>query len=829
MTQELNDFISSVRLADTIEHEKFLIHSEQANMRSYVRECDPTMRPRIVAKLLFLCIYGENVSYGQMEAITLMSQERLSYKRIGYVAAGVILDEQSELTVLITHTITKDLESKDPHVQCLALSFIANMGSVELCQAVTSHIIRLSESPSSLVMKRSAMAACRIVQRVPDVADTFKPIVNKLLKNGSHGVVIAAINLMDNIIQAKPSMKSAWLRYVPAFTKILRQLNQSKASREFQFTVFNDPFLQFRLMKILGILNRPSDELDDVLESITTGVDIRRNSGRSLLFQAVDTIVLTAKKPSLRGLAFSQIGRLFQFKEANVLYSALSVYSRILYSGREIVGRTSVDTIALQRYKTQVVKCLSHRDSSIRRRALDVVSALVDEKNVESLVPEVLDYVKLADSEFRVELVGKIFTAIQRFSPNSMWTFDMVHRILIDNGNYVGNDIITNFCRLISRTPELQQHAVHQLGASMLNFSDDQALMQVTAWVLGEYMIRDDENGGGFDSLSRVLLMPQTTPATKGYIITALGKLAVRFSKKQELVELLKPLMTNSNLDVQQRAGEISAIVEMNDVCEDILSSNEPNDNSMSASSSVTNFKSNSITNLNAYSNNKANTNKNDDDEDDLLLILDAPSQNEQQNNATSATNNTSAVDDILSLVPPSSSGLDSTGASTISSHNSISTVATNSISGVTGTNNSGAIEQNGPIDLTQKEQSSAEKIKPPPGAVEGLRTPDYVIYFEIRKNPQNQKQIAIRASIFNLGSMPLNNFNIKYGVPYGWFIQTQSQSSTKLEPIGGMPILQQMMAYTQTDTILMMKTQISYIYGSQPIVENGEVAPIFG
>ena len=95
MTQELTDFISSIRLADTIEHEKFLIHSEQANMRSYVRECDPALRPRLVAKLLFLCIYGENVSYGQMETITLMSQELFSYKRIGYIAAAVILDEQS--------------------------------------------------------------------------------------------------------------------------------------------------------------------------------------------------------------------------------------------------------------------------------------------------------------------------------------------------------------------------------------------------------------------------------------------------------------------------------------------------------------------------------------------------------------------------------------------------------------------------------------------------------------------------------------------------------------------------------------------------------------
>jgi hypothetical protein len=48
---------------------------------------------------------------------------------------------------------------------------------------------------------------------------------------------------------------------------------------------------------------------------------------------------------------------------------------------------------------------LSHKDNSIRIRALDVVSTVVDEQNVETIVSEVLEYIKLADSDFRVDLV----------------------------------------------------------------------------------------------------------------------------------------------------------------------------------------------------------------------------------------------------------------------------------------------------------------------------------------------------------------------------------------------------------------------------------------
>jgi hypothetical protein len=222
MAQELTEFIASIRLAESIEHERFIIKSEQADIRSYIRECEPELRPRLVAKLLFLGILGESVAYGQIESINLMSTDRFSYKRLGYIATAVLLDEASELSVLITNALKKDLTSADLKVQCLALTLLANIRSVEMCQSLASVVLRLCNSKSPAVMKRAAMAAVRVVQRVRDLAETFKPAVNRLLKHGAHGVVISAINLMVNIICVEPSYRTNWTRYTTAFTKILR-------------------------------------------------------------------------------------------------------------------------------------------------------------------------------------------------------------------------------------------------------------------------------------------------------------------------------------------------------------------------------------------------------------------------------------------------------------------------------------------------------------------------------------------------------------------------------------------------------------------------------
>ena len=776
MSRSVPEFIAAVRLADSLEEERFIIADEQADMRTYIKECDPELRPRIVAKLIFLNILGENVAYGQMEVLTLMSNEEFSYKRIGYLAASLLLNETSELTVLLTHTVMKDLQSGNRRIQCLALSLIANIGSREMCQEAVTEVQRLVDTGQPSVMKRAAMAAVRIVERIPDVAESFRPAVQKLLKHGSHGVVISAINLMERMIKAQPELAQPYSRYQPAFVKILKQLSTTKASREFQFSSFNDPFLLLKIMRILAVIKRPSDELDDALVSIATGVDIRRNTGRSLLFQAVETIVATAKKPSLRGLAFSQIGKLFKYKEANFLYSALSAFSRILYNGREIVDRTSGDSIALQRYKTLVVQCLNHKDASIRRRALDVVSALIDENNVQSLVPEVLDYVKLADKEFRIDLVAKIFTAVQRFAPSIKWNFDTVHRIILENGSFVGADLVTSFCKLILHTPNLQKYAVDTLSSSMINNSSNQTLVQVSAWVIGEFMTQDADT---YDTLKRIMAMTQTTSQTKGYLITAISKLAVRFNNKKDAIEFFTSLLKSNTLDVQQRAGELVKLLAKEPLCNEVLAPIESAEASeQPQTATLVGDTTDSLLDLAGPQESKPIDRIGDDD--DLLLIM-------QDGPAEQMKKKTGSLRDLLDQIPDPQ-----------------------------------------PVLLDAQTPEKAMPIKPFPGSVEAMRKSDYVMYFEIRKNPQNQKQIAIRVSVFNLSSTQFTNFQMKFGVPVGWGLQAQAPSSTTLEPVGGKPITQQIMVMTQTDVPLRMKTMISYQYGSQPVKENGEINPIF-
>lgn len=53
-------------------------------------------------------------------------------------------------------------------------------------------------------------------------------------------------------------------------------------------------------------------------------------------------------------------------------------------------------------------------DVSIRRRALELVFNLVSEGNVKALTKELLEYLKISDPEFKVDLAAKIATLVQK-------------------------------------------------------------------------------------------------------------------------------------------------------------------------------------------------------------------------------------------------------------------------------------------------------------------------------------------------------------------------------------------------------------------------------
>lgn len=88
-------------------------------------------------------------------------------------------------------------------------------------------------------------------------------------------------------------------------------------------------------------------------------------------------------------------------------------------------------TQAVQRHRTTIVECVKDADVSIRRRALELVYGLVNEGNVRNLTRELIDYLGVADAEFKPDLAAKICVLVMRFSPDKRWHIDHLLQVSI--------------------------------------------------------------------------------------------------------------------------------------------------------------------------------------------------------------------------------------------------------------------------------------------------------------------------------------------------------------------------------------------------------------
>jgi AP-1 complex subunit gamma-1 len=63
------------------------------------------MKPRNIAKLLYIHMLGYPTQFGALEVIALCAQPQFTAKRIGYLGLMLLLDEDTELLMMVTNSL----------------------------------------------------------------------------------------------------------------------------------------------------------------------------------------------------------------------------------------------------------------------------------------------------------------------------------------------------------------------------------------------------------------------------------------------------------------------------------------------------------------------------------------------------------------------------------------------------------------------------------------------------------------------------------------------------------------------------------------------------
>jgi AP-1 complex subunit gamma-1 len=204
---------------------------------------------------------------------------------------------------------------------------------------------------------------------------------------------------------------------------------------------------------------------------------------------------------------------------------------------------------------------------------LDLSFTLINESNVRLLIRELLAFLEVADNEFKPIMTSQIGVAADRFSPNKRWHVDTMLRVLTLAGNYVKEQILSSFIRLIATTPELQTYAVQKLYINLKKDITQESLTLAGAWCIGEYgdallrggqyeeeeLVQEVKESEVVDLFSSILNSSYATQIATEYIITSLMKLTTRFTDPAQIDRIRRILQSNSaslDVEVQQRAVE---------------------------------------------------------------------------------------------------------------------------------------------------------------------------------------------------------------------------------------------------------------------------------
>ncbi|OIW10555.1 hypothetical protein TanjilG_15927 [Lupinus angustifolius] len=859
----LRDMIRAIRACKTAAEERAVVRKECAAIRASINENDQDYMHRNLAKLMFIHMLGYPTHFGQMECLKLIASPGFPEKRIGYLGLMLLLDERQEVLMLVTNSLKQDLNHINQYIVGLALCALGNICSAEMARDLAPEVERLLQFRDPNIRKKAALCSIRIIKKVPDLAENFINPAIALLREKHHGVLITGVQLCTDLCKiSTEALELVRKKCTDGLVRTLRDLANSPYSPEYDIAGITDPFLHIRLLKLLRVLGEgdadASDSMNDILAQVATKTESNKVAGNAILYECVQTIMSIEDNGGLRVLAINILGRFLSNRDNNIRYVALNM----------LMKAVTFDAQAVQRHRATILECVKDSDASIRKRALELVYVLVNETNVKPLAKELIDYLKVSDHDFRGDLTAKICSIVAKFSPEKIWYIDQMLKVISEAGNFVKDEVWHALIVVISNASELHGYTVRALYRAFQTSAEQEILVRVTVWCIGEYGDMLVNNVGMLDIEDSITVTESDAVdvveiaikrhasdlTTKAMALVALLKLSSRFlSCTERIREIIVPFKGNFVLELQQRSIEFNSIVARHQNIRSTLVERMPvldeatfvgrRAGSLPGAASTTTATSVSLPNgvakpvaplvdlLDLSSDDAPAPSSSGGDLLHDLLGVDLSLPSQQSGAGQSSNSGTDVLLDLLSIGTPSAPSSSST-VNILSSNASIEApvsplddLSSLSISSRT-TSNAGAAPV---MDLLDGFSLSppTENNGPVHPSITAFESSHVRLTFDFSKEPGNPQTTIVQATFINLSSETYTDFVFQAAVPKFLQLHLDPASSNTLPAAGNGSITQNLKVTNSQHgkKSLIMRVRIAYKINGKDSLEEGQIS----
>ena len=570
---KIRQLIKRIRACRTAEEERSVINKESAEIRNLSKDPNAPFKARNLCKAIYMQMMGYQTSFMQMSCINLLASSDFTEKRIAYSALSLVIDSTSQVLLLATSTIKKDLQNKDnPDIQALALNAIGDVCTPDMCREISMEVANLIETAEdSNVKKKAACAAVVIIKNCPETIDSYVDKIPHLLEDRTHSVCLSGIYLVLEMISKKPSIVEKIKKYHSMFVKYEKSLLSISYSPEFDVNGITDPFLQAKILEILQYTAKDDkeliDELADLFVSVQSITESSKQTGYALQYEIIKDINNLNASSGMKNLSNNILGKFLSSNDYNLKYIALNTLKDVARK----------DLASVQKHRAVILEFLKDSDISLQKRALDLIYLIINKNNLKNITKECLIFLPKAEDEIKYELTKKLQDSIVKYSLSYKWEIDSLIKMVINSKGKLYEDVLSKIIIAILSVKDLYIYSAHKafLALKMKKNENNPPMAKLCIYIIGElatYLVNNTTLNCKNETLSvnenDILNLLKEVGIRHNnlgnetvieYLLNALVKLLMKFKdKKTEIEAIIKHYKRSYFSEVQSRALEYS-------------------------------------------------------------------------------------------------------------------------------------------------------------------------------------------------------------------------------------------------------------------------------
>lgn len=534
MGRAFQGFLCSVSRCRSLTEEKTFITHELKQIQESLNRTDVSQGT--VGELLFRLVYchllGYDVSFGFIHTIKLAQQGTGLEKRMGYIAAILLLHQDHELSLLLMNTIQKDLQSTNILDNCIALSAVCHLvqSDVGVISMMLPLVQKKLQHPRELVRMRAACCILRFIRLTPSYQRHLQENCRKLLYDKDPGVMSIGVKIQLQLLKCG-------LQSIETLTSdlcsILQQIMNRSLPSSFEYHGIPLPWLQIDILRALACLGKEnkknSESMYPLLRDLLDKFNTKARMSYAVMYECIVTITRIVPHRALLTEASVRVKRFIGSTSYVLKYIGVKALTHLIAVSPESI--TDCQMI--------VVELLEDPDPAIQSKTVDLLFSMANESNVKVVCSKLIEHLARPRKDFsESELIDRILTLTEKYSLDGVWGYDMVLTILREERSGLPRDMVDrvlnqlsqvlNYPRDTSRqVPEAVQSLVKKSVQGLFQENCSKELVKIASWVLSEcsYLLKNMPDDKVMSLLQKQFLRRSLDTLTRLWILSCVTSL----------------------------------------------------------------------------------------------------------------------------------------------------------------------------------------------------------------------------------------------------------------------------------------------------------------